>query len=74
MQFLPFSQVTAWRGKPAAGHVTANSSPATAEMGGILRITGSPAEKTDICSKCGIIMATERNIVVSYKYSVQSQQ
>jgi hypothetical protein len=43
---LPFSQVTAWIGKPAAGHVTANGSPATAEIGGILRIIGSPGGKS----------------------------
>jgi hypothetical protein len=43
---LPFSHVTAWIGKPAAGHVTANGSPATAEIGGILRIIGSPEGKS----------------------------
>jgi len=42
---LPFSHVIACIGKPAAGHVTASGSPATAEMGGILRITGSPERK-----------------------------
>jgi hypothetical protein len=52
--------VTAWIGKPAAGHVTTNGSPATAEIGGILRIIGNPEGKNN--NKWNLAAETRENL------------